>query len=266
MIVRERDTEFVMIRQDDHARISGEFARSWREDYFSGKEKKKEVVTAVSEHDRGWIGPDSEPFIDDKTGKPFSFSNYPLNTKLIFYKHGIDETEAMNAYAGLLSSCHYMRFVEEENASEAKGFVHLEKQRQKRIVQQISPLNQNSFIFHYDLLRFCDSLSLYLCLNEPGASKKHEHPWFKNGIPVPETFKFARSETFDVRWIDRQTVSLTPYPFISHFTISLKYKCVQKEDMASQGLIETYKKAPWMELRILIKEPESKNETGFSFS
>nr|WP_253735858.1 DUF3891 family protein [Paenibacillus sp. FJAT-26967] len=30
---------------------------------------------------------------------------------------------------------------------------------------------------HFKLLKLCDELSLYVCLNEPGVSKDEEHPW-----------------------------------------------------------------------------------------
>ncbi|MFC7395389.1 DUF3891 family protein [Scopulibacillus cellulosilyticus] len=252
MIVRERSKDFVLIQQDDHARISGDFARLWRDDYFIGNDRRKEVETAVAEHDRGWIAPDSEPFIDDKTGKPYSFSDFPLNTKLVLYKHGINETEAANSYAGLLSSYHYMKFIEGENTSEAKVFVHMEKERQKRIIRKTSHFNKDIFLFHYDLLKLCDNLSLYLCLNEPGVLKSEEHPWFQKGIPVPKTFNFIEVETFDVSWLDKKTVLLSPFPFTDKFTVLLKYKCVEKEEIKNHGLIEAYQRSPWMELRILL--------------
>ena len=57
------------------------------------------------------------------------------------------------------------------------------------------------------LLRLCDGLSLYVCLNEPGDG---EYP-----PPYPEGFELG--ERFEPVWDDRHTLRLEPNPFSEPF-------------------------------------------------
>ncbi|WP_430789021.1 DUF3891 family protein [Virgibacillus flavescens] len=252
MIVRERKNDIVMISQDDHARISGKLAKYWNASIFKGQSNREAVELAINEHDRAWISVDSKPFWNDKSKLPYSFTDLPNEPKLVFYKNGIDEVEEMNAYAGLLCSQHYMHFTMDDASEASQRFVVTEQLRQKRI-RQLKNVDEASFQFHFDLLKFCDNLSLYVCLNEPGSLKEKEHYFFKNGLPVPSTFSFFSEDKLDVRFRDSQTITLSEFPFEEAVVIHLPQKVVDKDKINKNGIIAAYEQTPVETVEIIIK-------------
>ncbi|WP_156430913.1 DUF3891 family protein [Paenibacillus sp. FJAT-26967] len=49
--------------------------------------------------------------------------------------------------------------------------------RQQRLKAKLNQPGESMIEQHFKLLKLCDELSLYVCLNEPGVSKDEEHPW-----------------------------------------------------------------------------------------
>ncbi|WP_170169059.1 DUF3891 family protein [Mesobacillus subterraneus] len=246
MIVYERIDEFVMVAQHDHAAVSQDAALAWRDDYFTGIERKKEVVLAVREHDRCWIEPDKTPLWNKKKQQPYSFMDYPGRPKLHFYKEGIDETVHINQYAGLLCSLHYASFLKDATSEIGKNFWNEENSKQAKLIIDLGIKNDQEALeelnFHLDLLKFCDNLSLYICLNEPGTPKQHEHYFYKNGIP--QKFSFAHNKPIMPVWVDQKTVSLSVSPFVNSLHVSLPYRAVKKELIQKYGLVAAYKASP----------------------
>ena len=65
------------------------------------------MILAAREHDRGWIELDSAPFWNDYSQSPYSFRDFPLRPRFVFYRKGIEEVREKNVYAGLLCSMMY---------------------------------------------------------------------------------------------------------------------------------------------------------------
>lgn len=251
MIVRERADEFVMIEQDNHAHVSGEIMkREWKKELYPREELRESVEFAIYHHDHGWQRFDQEPFWNDKKKEPYSFIDFPVMPKTVLYKYGIDAVEKEDPYAGLLCSSHYTRFMERINSEEAKEFVHHEKQRQQRIMASFENFNQQLFQFHFGLLRFGDSISLFICLNEPGASQDKIHPFFRNGIPVSPSLIGFINEKVSLHWEDKQTIVMDEFPFTNPVSIRLKQKRVAKQDIVAYGLLDSYINTPYEEIRI----------------
>lgn len=245
MIIHEREDEFIMVAQHDHARVSEEAAQWWRDDYFQGLDKKESVVLAVREHDRCWIEPDKEPLWNEHTQQPYSFMDYPGSPKLAFYKKGIDDIVQIDHYAGLLCSLHYASFLEDATSTIGKDFWNEENQRQQKLLKELGikkdELEIEQLDFHLNILKFCDNLSLYICLNEPGISKTDEHYFYRNGLP--QKFAFANNKPINAQWIDQETVSLSISPFKTNLKVSLPYKAIKKEKICGQGLIAAYQES-----------------------
>jgi hypothetical protein len=72
---------------------------------------------------------------------------------------------------------------------------------------------------NFRLLRTCDDLSLFVCLNELGRS---DHPWYTNG------FEFMGTRLEPV-WEDRRTLRLDPNPLSGAFDLSIPYLSVGKD-------------------------------------
>jgi hypothetical protein len=171
----------------------------------------------VANHDVGWQALDEVVHWDEDSGKPYSFTNYPRRPKLRAYKGGLDLLEARNPYAAFLCSMHYAALV--GGLEEEIRFRESEAERRRRIESLITQEESSNLGRNFRLLRLCDDLSLFVCLNEPG---RNEHPWYENG------FKFEDTR-FEPVWEDRCTLRLYPNPFSGPFDLVVPYALIEKD-------------------------------------
>lgn len=233
-----------MIAQDDHGRVSGGFANAWREDLFLGKDRREDVEYAVSEHDRSWLAMDDTPIWNDELGEPYSFMDYPLSLRIVFYKKGIDETTCQNPYAGLLCSLHYTHLMEGNDDEAVKSFVHEETERQQKLMSEFNlsgKQSQDMIKEHRKLLGFCDNLSLFICMNEPMTALENTG-WFAKGFN--ERFNFFDNEKIVPNWLKRERVTLSHFPFSDHLTVQLPLRKVKKELIKEIGIAKAYRMTP----------------------
>lgn len=255
MIVRETPASFHYITQHDHARLAGVLIEHWQPRYFEGAARRPEVELAVQQHDRGWIPLDAAPRWNEQTRAPYSFLDFPTEPKVRHYQQGITEVEQMAPYAGLLCSLHYTGFPDLAKTEAGQAFLATEEQRQQRLQQELAlstNAQQHVLDFHVQLLKFADRLSLYCCLNEPGAAKTHEHPWYRAGIPFSDYFSFTQHHLMQTHWLSTSQVRVQPFPFDEAFTVKLRYKELPKEQLAAVGLTECFRQAPMQELEVHI--------------
>nr|WP_181152871.1 DUF3891 family protein [Paenibacillus sp. AR247] len=123
---------------------------------------------------------------------------------------------------------------------EAARFYKEELHRQERIQSQLSGLDASRVERHFNLLKLCDSLSLYVCLNEPGASEDEEHPWYREGIET----EIAGLKHLQARWVDEGCVAVSLPLFRSEFTGSITLKRVSRQAIEEKGLGAAYDMAP----------------------
>jgi hypothetical protein len=215
MIVRERPNSYVLIMQHDHGLISGDFARHWAEK----PRPLQPTLYAIANHDVGWQGPDASLLWNEESGKPYSFANYPMEPKLRAYKEGLNLLETRSPYAACLCSMHYAAFMSDPRNTAEVRFRESEIARQDRIKSAMTEEESDNLERNFRLLRLCDDLSLFVCLNEPG---RNDHPWYENG------FRFGEAKLEPV-WEDRSTLRLDPNPFSEPFDIVLPYQIVGKD-------------------------------------
>jgi hypothetical protein len=213
VIIREEKGRFVIVRQHDHSRVSGEFACHWA----AGFEPFGPTLYAITEHDLGWRELDDEVRFDPETGKPYSFTNYPLEPKLRAYRHGIDQVEAVESYAAYLCSLHYSSFVRDSQEPVAVRFSEREAARREKIQRSLPEGWMANADYNFRLLQLCDDLSLFVCLNEPG---ENTYPWYRDG------FRFM-GEKLIPHWRDRRTLALSPNPFSETFEVTVPYEVVE---------------------------------------
>ncbi|MEH7254781.1 DUF3891 family protein [Neobacillus niacini] len=240
MIILEREQSYCLVKQNDHAHIAGEIAKNCKNEYLFDENRTEEVMLAIHEHDRGWIDLDSSPVWNDKSEKPYTFIDYPLPLKISFYKKGLDEVEKMSKYAGLLCSLHYTSFIQDPSEPKVREFWQEEKQRQEQLKKELQLMDKSeeTLMYHLDLLKFCDYLSLYICLNEPGDNNKI-HPFFRNGFP--QLFAFVTDDPIVAHWSNQETVSLSFSPLNNKVEINLPYKLVMKDNIEEHGILQAYK-------------------------
>ncbi|MFC3041722.1 DUF3891 family protein [Virgibacillus xinjiangensis] len=243
MIIREHDNDFVLVEQHHHAKLSGEIMERWKDNLFEGKGRKESVLYAIEQHDLGWKEFDKQPFWNDAKQEPFTFTDFPIHPKVILYTLGIDEVEKADPYAALLCSEHYKRFIAAESSRQADLFVRQETARQERIMENLPDFNKRLFNFHYGLVQLGDNFSLYVCINDPGVGKQDEHPFFKQGIPLPFELDGFHKNPIGINWLDEQTVSLETFPFEGPVEVTVNQKRVKKQDIREHGLIKCYEEA-----------------------
>ncbi|WP_411954389.1 DUF3891 family protein [Alkalibacillus sp. S2W] len=237
MIITEREDSFIMIRQHDHALVSGEIAKQWLSNIFEGEKWRDQVEYAVSHHDYAWIPLDAEPIWNDDKGQPHSFMYYPVKPKVEHYSWGVDQVHKQSAYAALLCSWHYASFFDQQSDDPTiSEFITREINRQQSIKQQSLP-EQSEQDFHFKLLQFCDDLSLYMCLNEPGTPKHEEVKMFKDGFR--QHFQ-GLDEPIQAKWLDEQRIAVSPNPFKEPFHLPIPVKEVDKELINSRGLQQAF--------------------------
>ncbi len=210
MIVRRQGRRFVLFRQHDHALVSADFALRLAElDRFHPS-----AVFAIAMHDVAWRPLDREVLWNEAEGRPYSFMDYPLGPKLPAYKAGIDRVAAEDPYAGCLCSMHYASFFEGDSNPEAIRFREEELTRQERLKAGMKPEERDGLERDLHLLRFCDNLSLFICLNEPG---RNTFPWFREGLDY-----FGRRML--PLWEGTRRLRLSPTPFRQPFTVAIPYQ------------------------------------------
>ena len=255
MIVRETPASFYYLNQHDHARVAGVLADHWQPQYFEDAARRAEVMLAIYQHDRAWIPLDAAPLWNEQTQAPHSFLDFPAEPKIHHYQQGITEVEHLAPYAGLLCSLHYTGFPDLAKTNLGQAFLRAEAQRQQRLQQQLdlhTAARQRALDFHVQLLKFADRLSLYFCLNEPGADKAHEHPWYRAGIPFSDYFPFTHRQLIQAHWVAKDQVRVQPWPFDEEFPVTLCYKELPKEQVANLGLAACFQQAPMQELVVRV--------------
>jgi len=217
VIVREKPDSFVLVKQHDHALVSGEFARHWAK----RPRPLEPTLYAIAHHDVAWQAPDASVRWNEETGRPYSFVDYPPEAKVRAYAGGLDWLEERDLYAACLCSMHYETLMRRFGASETEaGFADAESRRQARLRAGMSREELENLEHNLALLRLCDGLSLYVCLNEPGDG---EYP-----PPYPGGFELA-GERFEPAWEDRHTLRLEPNPFSGAFGFSIPYLTVGRD-------------------------------------
>jgi Protein of unknown function (DUF3891) len=223
MIVREKPDSFVLVKQHDHSLASGEFAKHWaREPRPLGS-----TLFAIANHDISWREPDARVRWNEETNRPYSFADYPPEPKVRAYTEGLDWLEERDPYAACLCSMHYETLVRRFGSSkEEERFADAETRRQEKLKGGMSGEELENLGRNLGLLRLCDGLSLFVCLNEPGDQA--------NPPPYPEGFEYLGQRFWPI-WEDRGTLRLEANPFSEDFEIAIPYVSVGKDRRALGG-------------------------------
>ncbi|MBM6613629.1 DUF3891 family protein [Desemzia sp. RIT804] len=251
MISRENKDSFTLTEQLHHSIVSGEMLSYWKYENVKHSSFYPSLHYAISMHDYGWKNFDKQPFWNDQTQQPYSFIDFPMMAKLVIYQHGVDEIEKENPYAALLCSKHYQNFFTGEKAAAAKQFVQNEEQRQIRIKKNFPDFNEALFLYHFGLLNLLDGISLFAAITEPEHGKKTSHPFFKDGLEIPDVLGLV-DKRITLSWLDDHTIEINPFPFEESFNCLLKQKEITKDSITQKGFLESYEKNPYDHISIQI--------------
>lgn len=239
MIVREDQENLIFITQHDHAYISGEFLMHFKKDFID-LEHYESLKFAVHQHDRAWIIPDANPIMNDATNFPYTFIDYPEKLKIHFYKIGIEQVNQANSYAAILCSMHYSSFFKHSNSDAGKQFYERELLRQQHLMNKLKIPHDRLLQYQLKILRFCDNLSLYVCMNKPGITKDEEINTFKKGFSGSEFFSTSGERKIVAFFKDRNIVKFNHSPFEESFNIKIHLKRISKQLIKDIGLADAY--------------------------
>ena len=104
MIIRPVNNGYICIQQNDHAKLSGWMAASWRNNPIPANEPSQNaLVLAAAMHDIGWVDIDADPQWNENKGQPHSFQDEPLDRRVKHYASGIDQVAQEDPYAALVA-------------------------------------------------------------------------------------------------------------------------------------------------------------------
>ena len=225
MIIQDHSDHLLVIRQTDHAVLSGFLAREWGNELFRRPDLFESFCLAAREHDNGWSEWELTPKIDPKTRVPYTFMSIPTEEHIALYQRGIERLVEVDRYAALLACLHciglydrsratipgysakYVKSTESQLSNEFLQRLKLQQLRLKvdlrtnpatRSLAEDKTLERNAGV-----LEALDRLSLYVCLN------------FLQDATIDNVPLYMEREGVDLelRPVGGNGVSVGPYPF-----------------------------------------------------
>lgn len=155
MIVNYTEDGWSVILQRSHGLLAAQICGQWKKD--KQPQRWVETLVATAEHDDGKDELD-RPDLIHKNGGPKNFKMDPFNKS---YCDGlIGRALAKSRYIAILTSMH-MRFLYQSETS-AKQYCTSLAKKEKRWIKEAG-MNDEEVSAGYELLEFCDALSLLIC-------------------------------------------------------------------------------------------------------
>jgi len=225
MIIQEHGDHLILIRQTDHAVLSGYFAREAGNESFVRPEPFDSFQLAATEHDNGWSEWELQPRIDPATFLPYTFMSMPTTEHMDLYQRGIERVVKVDRYAGLLVSMHCAglydktratmpgfsaKYVKAQEAPLVSDFLQRLRLQQMRLKVDLreDPATKNFadekwLQANAQRLDAMDRLSLYFCLGPMETATIDA---------VPADYKGAEVD-WDLQPEESNGATLEPYPF-----------------------------------------------------
>lgn len=205
MIRRHIANRWLLIRQDDHAKLSADLGAHIGNSQFASPDSS--VLKAIAHHDAGWPIHDDQPTLNPR-GEPLDVFETPRKIALEVWTASADRAAAIDSYAGLLVSLHglalsayavsldlsrpeqqtaQMRFamnqfqhaqIELQESLRTQLGLRTDRPLKLGLAEESSDPREQKLAFDFRLLQAMDQLSLNLCCTQPPAPvmKLHPHP------------------------------------------------------------------------------------------
>ena len=169
--------QFITISQTSHSWISGQIARAWGNEIFSGFSPFEQMCYAAEQHDIGFLRWEDDPVLNASTGLPYTFEDLPAKVHFEIWRTGISQLRLACHYASLVVSLHFCNLCERfhsqsagRSQSEAGRFLEEQRafQEAARKFLRDDPFLKNALdddvlAYHRDLIGSWDFFSLQLC-------------------------------------------------------------------------------------------------------
>lgn len=160
MIVRRGDGVLHLITQPDHAALARRLMAFWPS--LSTSERRRDILTAIEHHDRGWRESDASPTVDPSTGGVRDFLHAPLEVRQGVWPVSVGLLAAAPWAAALVA--HHALSVYDRFRSDSDWqdfFPRLTALRDEHLARSGGDLP--SLVRDYIYLRLGDLLSLAFC-------------------------------------------------------------------------------------------------------
>lgn len=233
MLVRDRGETWQLVRQPDHADLSGQLAGAWGGAAVESLRNGASLALAATRHDDGWAVFDRRPAWDPDKEQPRNFLDVPIGSHLAFYRACIQVVTDEDPYAGLMVSMHGAgiyngRYGTQPSLSlsnvkgheaEVQAFVDEQEATHAERAGALGAPDEERWV-NYRLLQIYDRLSLSFCLREWESSDA-----VADAIePCP--LDYSGTETaLRLEPLGPWRVRLDPYPFAespARFTVVRK--------------------------------------------
>ena len=267
MIIQDQGEHLLLIRQTDHAVLSGHFARELGNDAFAPPAPRESFILAATEHDNGWNEWEALPEIDPVTYVPYSFMSIPTRDHIDLYQRGIERVVKADHYAGLLVSMHCLGLYDRTRAT-MPGFSakYVKSQDAPAVTEFLQSLRLQQLRLKVDLradpkmkdfadekwlqanslrLEALDRLSLYFCMGPLEDATIDA---------VPADYK-GREVDWDLQPEGNDSATLEPYPFRRDpLEISILARRIPKRRYADDAdLKKTLGQAPYFALKYTLR-------------
>jgi hypothetical protein len=259
MIRRQVESEWFLITQDDHARLSGELAAHVGNQLFDQPKSVESFIRAVAMHDSGWPLHDDEPTLNG-AGEPMDVFETTPEIGLRVWAASAERAVAADEGAGLLVSLHSLALSVQATSGATIGSAHKQRSfdmanpthrfevnkfqhRQVELQEDLRkrlglaadlPLRQGlaieselpaeqEIVFQFRLLQALDSLSLAICCTKPPVGQ----------IRPVLARRGGRALSLRVRR-DDEVVLVSPWPFdVEEIGVEVPYRRMEARRFAS---------------------------------
>jgi hypothetical protein len=210
----------LLIRQPDHARLAGEFARRWGNERFPEPQPRDQCVLGVAFHDEGWTEQDALPQRSAESGVPRQFLELSAGELLPIWERSILRGFGRGPVAGWMVSWHFTELARMRlgmadtpavDRSAFQAFVERQEKSREEAAAHILLHGRDELVACGKLLQFCDFLSLYACLGVASP------------LTAPQSFVLRSGEEQKIRLEQSDgLIRLLPYPFdVSEIRLSV---------------------------------------------
>ena len=243
MLVQRRAATVRLIRQNDHALLSGRLAREWVGP-GGDDETGPGVALAIALHDLAWADPDREPVFDPGTRSVVPFTGWADEEREALQTAGLDLLERIEPLAALLASLHYARFLD---PGDFPDFAAREAARQARLRDRLGRTGADPALERARLqLRHLDFVSLFLCLTGPGIRSAPDWLTAERIGEAPDGSRYS------LAWADPDTLACDPFPYRKPFAVAFPYRELRPTHRSAAALAAAWREAPprFREIRI----------------
>jgi hypothetical protein len=223
MLVVERGSGLRLIRQVDHAALSGDIALAWRAPRAIPGSFWPSFVEAVRHHDDGWETEDASPAVSN--GRPLDFKQTPVARHVAVWRRSMDLAGTRDVYQEIIVGNHarwlYTRFPRGDSGEDRKTAESFLEETRRRVEDRTEALRARggearaasepgSLEAARKLLSFLDALSLALLGGLPFFSRTEPLP-HGDGEAV---LSLKRIGPEDPRGAGAAGAAVAPWPFV----------------------------------------------------